>query len=79
MQKASAQQRKGRAGRVREGFCFRMYTQSRFDSWPAYSIPEMLRVSLEELCLHIKVFQVENSQVEIFLGMRIGRTGRFFE
>uniref|UniRef100_A0A8D2J2L5 RNA helicase n=1 Tax=Varanus komodoensis TaxID=61221 RepID=A0A8D2J2L5_VARKO len=51
--KASALQRQGRAGRVRDGFCFRMYTKDRFESFLDYSVPEILRVPLEELCLHI--------------------------
>ncbi|KAM3939787.1 ATP-dependent RNA helicase DHX29 [Leptodactylus fuscus] len=51
--KASALQRQGRAGRVRDGFCFRLYTQERFHSFMDYSVPEILRVPLEELCLHI--------------------------
>uniref|UniRef100_A0A8C2CR89 ATP-dependent RNA helicase DHX29 n=1 Tax=Cyprinus carpio TaxID=7962 RepID=A0A8C2CR89_CYPCA len=51
--KASALQRQGRAGRVQEGFCFRLYPKFRFKSFIDYSIPEILRVPLEELCLHI--------------------------
>ncbi|XP_052423788.1 ATP-dependent RNA helicase DHX29 isoform X2 [Carassius gibelio] len=51
--KASALQRQGRAGRVRGGFCFRLYPKFRFESFIDYSIPEILRVPLEELCLHI--------------------------
>ncbi|XP_031610371.1 ATP-dependent RNA helicase DHX29 [Oreochromis aureus] len=51
--KASALQRQGRAGRVRNGFCFRLYPKYRFDVFMDYSIPEILRVPLEELCLHI--------------------------
>uniref|UniRef100_A0A8D0KJS2 ATP-dependent RNA helicase DHX29 n=1 Tax=Salvator merianae TaxID=96440 RepID=A0A8D0KJS2_SALMN len=51
--KASALQRQGRAGRVRNGFCFRMYTRDRFESFLEYSVPEILRVPLEELCLQI--------------------------
>ncbi|XP_042364851.1 ATP-dependent RNA helicase DHX29 [Plectropomus leopardus] len=51
--KASALQRQGRAGRVRNGFCFRLYPKFRFDAFMEYSIPEILRVPLEELCLHI--------------------------
>ncbi|XP_023679147.2 ATP-dependent RNA helicase dhx29 isoform X1 [Paramormyrops kingsleyae] len=51
--KASALQRQGRAGRVREGFCFRLYTKYRFEGFMDYSVPEILRVPLEELCLHI--------------------------
>ncbi|KAE8636316.1 hypothetical protein XENTR_v10002934 [Xenopus tropicalis] len=51
--KASALQRQGRAGRVRDGFCFRLYTRERFEGFMEYSVPEILRVPLEELCLHI--------------------------
>ncbi|ERE83365.1 ATP-dependent RNA helicase DHX29 isoform X3 [Cricetulus griseus] len=51
--KASALQRQGRAGRIRDGFCFRLYTRERFEGFLDYSVPEILRVPLEELCLHI--------------------------
>ncbi|KAG7322878.1 hypothetical protein KOW79_014224 [Hemibagrus wyckioides] len=51
--KASAVQRQGRAGRVRNGYCFRLYTNTRFNGFVDYSKPEILRVPLEELCLHI--------------------------
>ncbi|XP_041815716.1 ATP-dependent RNA helicase DHX29 [Chelmon rostratus] len=51
--KASALQRQGRAGRVRNGFCLRLYPKYRFDAFMDYSVPEILRVPLEELCLHI--------------------------
>ncbi|XP_039606285.1 ATP-dependent RNA helicase DHX29 [Polypterus senegalus] len=51
--KASAHQRQGRAGRIREGFCFRLFSQERYESLSDYSVPEILRVPLEELCLHI--------------------------
>ncbi|KAK9532533.1 hypothetical protein VZT92_009913 [Zoarces viviparus] len=51
--KASAFQRQGRAGRVQNGFCFRLYPKFRFNTFMDYAIPEILRVPLEELCLHI--------------------------
>uniref|UniRef100_A0A8C1B0M7 RNA helicase n=1 Tax=Cyprinus carpio carpio TaxID=630221 RepID=A0A8C1B0M7_CYPCA len=68
--KASALQRQGRAGRVREGFCFRLYPKFRFESFVDYSIPEILRVPLEELCLHIMLstsFKCEYGSPEDFL------------
>ncbi|CAL1529712.1 unnamed protein product, partial [Lymnaea stagnalis] len=51
--KANCKQRAGRAGRVREGLCFRLYTQAQYKDFKAYSTPELLRVPLEELCLNI--------------------------
>ncbi|KAK3103438.1 hypothetical protein FSP39_019253 [Pinctada imbricata] len=51
--KASAKQRQGRAGRVREGVCLRLYTKEKYDSLHAFTTPEIQRVPLEELCLHI--------------------------
>uniref|UniRef100_A0A673G7L4 ATP-dependent RNA helicase DHX29 n=1 Tax=Sinocyclocheilus rhinocerous TaxID=307959 RepID=A0A673G7L4_9TELE len=68
--KASALQRQGRAGRVREGFCFRLYPKFRYNSFIDYSIPEILRVPLEELCLHIMLstnFKCEYGSPEDFL------------
>jgi ATP-dependent RNA helicase DDX35 len=40
---ASAQQRAGRAGRVRPGKAFRLYTESSFHSLAIHSVPEMQR------------------------------------
>ena len=50
---ASAKQRAGRAGRVRPGVCYRMYTRDAFSKFPQYTTPEILRTPLEALSLHI--------------------------
>ncbi|KAJ3690094.1 hypothetical protein LUZ61_019258 [Rhynchospora tenuis] len=56
--KASAHQRRGRAGRVQPGFCYRLYPKIIHDSMPQYQLPEILRTPLQELCLNIKTLQL---------------------
>ncbi len=43
---ASANQRKGRCGRVSEGICIRLYSEDDFLSRPAFTDPEILRTNL---------------------------------
>lgn len=53
--RANAQQRKGRAGRVRPGICIHLFTSHRFyNHFLAQPIPEIKRVPLEQLLLRIK-------------------------
>jgi ATP-dependent helicase HrpA len=52
--KASADQRKGRAGRTRPGVCFRLYDEADFALRPAYTDPEVLRVGLAGVILQMK-------------------------
>lgn len=59
MSKASASQRAGRAGRVRAGTCWRLYTKDFHDGRMAkHALPEMLRTSLEELVLSILLLEL---------------------
>lgn len=50
---ASANQRAGRCGRVAEGICIRLYSQSDFEARPEYTEPEILRTSLASVILQM--------------------------
>ncbi|PRQ44170.1 putative hydrolase [Rosa chinensis] len=56
--KASAHQRRGRAGRVQPGVCYRLYPKMIHDAMLQYQLPEILWTPLQELCLHIKSLQL---------------------
>lgn len=52
--RASADQRKGRAGRTRSGVCFRLYEERDYALRPAHTDPELLRVGLAGAILQMK-------------------------
>ncbi|CAN6303549.1 unnamed protein product [Urochloa humidicola] len=56
--KASARQRRGRAGRVQPGECYHLYPRCVYDAFAEYQLPELLRTPLNSLCLQIKSLQV---------------------
>lgn len=56
--KASARQRRGRAGRVQPGECYHLYPRCVYDAFADYQLPELLRTPLNSLCLQIKSLQV---------------------
>ena len=51
--KASAEQRAGRCGRVRDGICIRLYTEAEYASMPRYTPPEIRRSNLAGVILRM--------------------------
>lgn len=64
--KSCAKQRAGRAGRVQNGFVYRLYSADHFKRMAAHTVPEIQRVSLAEICLKAKDV-APNVSIESFL------------
>ncbi|RLV94925.1 putative ATP-dependent RNA helicase [Spathaspora sp. JA1] len=62
---AEIAQRRGRSGRITNGNCYHLYTQTTVDSMIPQPIPEIKRTRLENLYLVVKAMGI--SQVEEFL------------
>ncbi|KAH9309374.1 hypothetical protein KI387_037285, partial [Taxus chinensis] len=59
--KASAQQRAGRAGRVRSGKCYRLYTEEYYiKEMSTDGIPEMQRSNLVSCVIQLKALGIDN-------------------
>jgi ATP-dependent helicase HrpA len=61
---SSAEQRKGRCGRVAEGICVRIFSEEDFLSRPEYTQPEIQRANLAEVIL--RMLDLEFGSVETF-------------
>lgn len=64
---ASADQRKGRCGRVAAGICVRLYSETDFNARPAYTDPEILRTNLASVILQMKANRLGNVEEFPFL------------
>ena len=58
--KASADQRAGRAGRVRAGKAYRLFTEKSFEDLPEATVPEMQRSDLAPVIIQMKALGVAN-------------------
>jgi ATP-dependent helicase HrpA len=61
---SSANQRKGRAGRVEAGICIRLYSEDEYNERPAFTQPEIQRSNLAEVILRMKAFRL--GEIESF-------------
>ena len=53
---SSADQRKGRSGRVADGVCIRLYSEKDFLERPRFTQPEIQRANLADVILRLKAF-----------------------
>jgi len=58
--KSSADQRKGRCGRVENGICVRLYTKENYEARSLYTLPEILRSNLAEVVLRMIALKLGN-------------------
>ncbi|WMJ70213.1 ATP-dependent RNA helicase HrpA [Stenotrophomonas sp. 24(2023)] len=61
---ASANQRKGRCGRIAEGICYRLYAEADFQARPEFTDPEIRRSSLAGVIL--RMLQLGLGRIEDF-------------
>ena len=64
---ASANQRKGRCGRVEEGICIRLYSEQDFESRPEFTDPEILRTNLASVILQMTALGLGDIQAFPFV------------
>ncbi len=64
---SSANQRAGRAGRVQDGTCIRLYAQDDFEKRPRFTQPEIQRANLAEVILRMKAFRLGDIETFPFL------------
>ena len=64
---ASANQRKGRCGRVSEGICIRLYSEGDFNNRPEFTDPEILRTNLASVILQMTALGLDDIEAFPFV------------
>jgi len=64
---SSANQRAGRAGRVQDGICIRLYDAEDYEKRPRFTQPEIQRANLAEVILRMKAFRLGDIETFPFL------------
>lgn len=65
--KASANQRKGRAGRTQPGTCYRLYTRDDFESRPLFTVEEIHRTDLSEVVMRMAELGIRDFETFDFI------------
>ncbi|MEO0055726.1 MAG: hypothetical protein RLZZ50_1673 [Verrucomicrobiota bacterium] len=73
---SSCDQRKGRAGRVAEGVCVRLYSEEDFNARPRFAQPEIQRANLADVILRLKAFGLGDIERFPFINMPAAKSIR---
>jgi ATP-dependent helicase HrpA len=64
---AAAKQRQGRCGRIAAGICIRLYDEIVYEESEEFTPPEILRTSLADVILHMKMIKLPDIEVFPFV------------
>ncbi|GAB6093989.1 ATP-dependent RNA helicase HrpA [Desulfatiferula olefinivorans] len=67
--KSSADQRMGRCGRMKNGVCYRLYSESDYESRPLFTSPQILRANLAEVVLRMMALRLGDVESFPFIDM----------